>query len=558
MKRLHQERGAVAVLTAASMLMVMAAVALSVDIGDMVWRQRQVQGVVDMASLDAVRALSDRRDASARCTQALNYARQSAGRNNFDYSLAGYSLDVYLGTVDSTRKWTQLGSNSCNADPTFDPSTANAVKVTASRPVLFRFMPGSNGVLASGISSSAGEGDIGMGTWAARVNTSYLTSFDKMMYCMGKGGAVCSASSGLTVAGYSGLASASIGLGSLFTSLNIGSASDIANTSVGYQSFLLAAATIMTSQGNAATATALNTLAASADSFLTFKFGDFINATSGYGSAAAASMNVAELVTAAAEVANNQHFVEVDGLGVAVPGVASVNMKMAVIEPPQWSYGPVGTTVHTAQVRTEFDLNLASGLNVCLLLACVNVPLTLKVYAESAAGDGTITAISCGATSTANTETIHATTSAVSLYVGQVSPNSAFTNVSVTPTVSPATLADVSILGGIHVVITAANSINLVGANTNVTMGPGTYPRSTTVVANSLNSDSLTTGLNVGITALGLSISTASVLALINPVIQSLDTSLFTALATLPVGIQLAGADLWNTVINCSDRKLVG
>src|SRR5207249_1985051 len=136
-------------------------------------------------------------------------------------------------------------------------------------------------------------------------------------------------------------------------------------------------------------------------------------------------------------------------------------------------------------------------------------------------GDGTITGISCGVPSTASTETIHATTSAVSLYVGQVSPNSAFTNVAVTPTVAPATLADVSILGGIHVVITAANSISLVGSNSNVTMGPGAYTRSASVGASTVNSDSLTTGLNVSITALGLSISTASVLALINPVIQA-------------------------------------
>src|SRR5438067_2833271 len=118
MKRIQQERGAVAVLTAASMLMILAAVALSVDIGDMIWRQRQVQGVVDMASLDAVRALGDRRDTSTRCTQALTYARQAGNRNNFDYSLSGLSLDVYLGTVDSTHKVTQLGATRWATDLT--------------------------------------------------------------------------------------------------------------------------------------------------------------------------------------------------------------------------------------------------------------------------------------------------------------------------------------------------------------------------------------------------------------------------------------------------------
>src|SRR5439155_10174467 len=38
------ERGAVVIITAISMLMIMAALALAVDIGDLVWRKREIQG----------------------------------------------------------------------------------------------------------------------------------------------------------------------------------------------------------------------------------------------------------------------------------------------------------------------------------------------------------------------------------------------------------------------------------------------------------------------------------------------------------------------------------
>src|SRR5258708_33900431 len=87
-------------------------------------------------------------------------------------------------------------------------------------------------------------------------------------------------------------------MGSLFSSLNIGTANDIANTSVNYKSFLTATATILNAQGgstNVNAATALTSLAATADNTLAFKFGDFINATSGYNSAAALNMNVSDL-----------------------------------------------------------------------------------------------------------------------------------------------------------------------------------------------------------------------------------------------------------------------
>jgi len=162
------ERGAVVIITAVSMLMIMAALALAVDIGDLVWRKREIQGVVDLGSLDAVRALSDQRDTTqTRCQQALAIARESALRNNFDYTTSGYGLDVQLGTVDpTTRAWNSL-TNSCQLNPTFNSSAANAVKVLASRPVMFSWLPGSDVIPGDAVSSMVSTADIGMGTWAA-------------------------------------------------------------------------------------------------------------------------------------------------------------------------------------------------------------------------------------------------------------------------------------------------------------------------------------------------------------------------------------------------------
>src|SRR5258708_25744135 len=132
-------------------------------------------------------------------------------------------------------------------------------------------------------------------------------------------------------------------MGSLFSSLNIGTANAIAHTSVNYKNFLTATATILNAQGgstNVNAATALTSLAATADNTLAFKFGDFINATSGYNSAAALNMNVSDLIGAAVEGANTAHFVEGDNLGLTIPRVSSFHMKMSGLEAPPWGQGP--------------------------------------------------------------------------------------------------------------------------------------------------------------------------------------------------------------------------
>ncbi|MGZ4205913.1 MAG: hypothetical protein ACXVQW_11540, partial [Actinomycetota bacterium] len=143
------------------------------------------------------------------------------------------------------------------------------------------------------------------------------------------------------------------------------------------------------------------------------------------------------------------------------------------------------------------------------------------------------------------------------LYVGQVSPDSAFTNTSVDPTADPATLADVTVLG-VHVKITASGSIVFPGTDQSVTMGPGAYTRSASVGAAGITTDSLANGLNISVSAGGLGITSASVLAAITPVLQQVDSALFNQISSMPLGIQFAGADLWNSEIGCGGRTLVG
>ena len=561
--RRRDERGAVMVLTAISMVFVVAAVAMSADVGTMIWRRRQLQAVADLASLDAVRALTDRRDGSqTRCAQSLTYAQQAALRNGFDYTKTGYSLSVNLGTVDaSTKAFTLLSDCTSN----LDPSSATAVKVLVSRPVPFQWLPGSNTLSTYAIAQTDAKAQIAMGTWLGRFNTSNSPILDKIIGCLGKGGGTCSSGAGVTVAGYSGLASATVTLGQLFTELGIGSTSEIANTTVTYKSFLNAASTVLTAKGDAtslAAASALTTMAGSADNTISFTFGDLIGtANESFAEISGESLTVLDLVDGAVELANAQHFFETD-LPITIANVSNVHLQAAVIEAPQSAYGPARqlaggaweTTVHTAQIRVQLVLTL-TGISVASGL----VPLSpLTIYVEGANGTGSLTNISCASTPSAGSVTVNASTNAVQIWIGQVSPTSAMTNAATEPTVQAETLANVAGVAK----ITALGSITVPGASGNVTM-TGPFTRTGSIGASTVNTSTLANTGNTTVTvtvlgALGSSITPASVLSALSPVITAVGSSVLNVLSTLPLGLQFAGADLWNASVDCAGRRLVG
>src|SRR2546426_4110987 len=121
---LCEQRGAISVLAAMSLIFVTAAAAMTIDIGQAAWEKRSLQKMVDVVSLDAVRALGDRKDSINCVTVAQQFAQQSATRNSFDYtdSAHGNSLTVETGHADpSTKAFTT----------SVDCSTANSVRITA-------------------------------------------------------------------------------------------------------------------------------------------------------------------------------------------------------------------------------------------------------------------------------------------------------------------------------------------------------------------------------------------------------------------------------------------
>jgi uncharacterized membrane protein len=184
------ERGAVAIMTAVSMVFLIAAVALTVDIGDVVVRKRHLQKIADLASLDAVQALGPRRSSlQSRCVQALGLAQDSAkARNSFDYTLPGNGVSIVLGTLDRT---TKVFTPITDCSVVTDPSTATAVKVTAITNVPFAFMPGSDNLSAVGISAMDARARFTIGTKLARFDSSKVPLLDALLGCAARGGGSC-------------------------------------------------------------------------------------------------------------------------------------------------------------------------------------------------------------------------------------------------------------------------------------------------------------------------------------------------------------------------------
>src|SRR5919108_6294268 len=103
---LCEQRGAISILAALSLLFVIASAAMTVDIGQATWKKRDLQKVLDVIALDAVRAVGDRKPTSGCATYATQLAREAAGRNSFDYAntALGNSMAVQIGVADSKTK----------------------------------------------------------------------------------------------------------------------------------------------------------------------------------------------------------------------------------------------------------------------------------------------------------------------------------------------------------------------------------------------------------------------------------------------------------------------
>jgi len=537
-----------------SLVFVIASAALAVDIGQAAWQKRSLQRMVDVVALDAVRAMGDRKDPVVDAyTKAVQYAQQSATRNDFDYtnSAAGNSLTVELGIADaSTKIFTPVVAS--------DYGIANAIRVTATSRSDNRFMPGNVGLTTQSVAMVDPEATFSIGSRLVGLDSTSSPMLNSVLKGMIGSGV------NLSAVAYNGLAAATVSFGSVWTNLGLASSSQILTSQVTVKDFINAMITSLNSKGDPTSLTAastLGTLATQVDAAVHFTFGQMLALGSGDpGAAANASLDVLEMVGMAASVANGTNLLNLT-LPITVAGVTTTTMKVGVIQPPVVAAGPARkdgngnwvTKAHTAQVRIQLDLTLAQKLTVLLSQGTVHIPL----YLESAGATGELTNIRCAIPATNSDITVHTTTQVVTAKIGTATD----------PTLNdPSQPADVRpgqivTMPGL-VNVTGTGTATMPGSTTDAVIplyqirsaGSASISLSTQLVNNlALTVQLLTVGLNAGTIA-------NNVLAIVDPVLSTLDTTLLTPLknALGSLGIEIGGADLSNLATACGHRRLIG
>lgn len=361
--RRGDERGAAAVIMAVGLTVVLLIVAaFAVDLGMQRTARRDMQALADVVALDLARNL-DGRTADQLATTMNTEMAKSLARNG-DTVGSPPDLRWELGELRSG-SFVRVGSG----------DVPTAVRVRADTDVDFAFHDltgvATGGAARSAVAESEETACFRIGSFIASLDSSQGTLLNPLL------NALLGSSLNLNLVGYQGLATSNISLLSLVQvgGLGVGTVDELlALDNVSVAKLFVAAAKVLDSQGKLAQASVLRAINIAA-STPTIAIGSLINASPTGSSALDTQINVLDLITGAALVANEGHAVNVPSLGISLPGVVSTTTSLTVIEAPR--QGCKRKPAETAQVRLRVTATIpARSINVPILgLANVAVGL---------------------------------------------------------------------------------------------------------------------------------------------------------------------------------------
>ncbi|RUP13708.1 MAG: hypothetical protein EKK43_15540 [Methylobacterium sp.] len=377
-RRFRAARGGnVAILVALGSAMLMGAGAVGIDLGMVFQARRKAQGAVDIAAMLA----------AVDPTQADTAARRSLGDNGY----ATATATVSPGSYDASAPGTAPGSRFKAGG-----SPANAVRVGLSTSVPVTFgraigLPAAVPLRVTGTAASAQFAAFTIGSGTLQLQGGIANALL---------GALLGAKMSLSVSDYDALASARVDglrvLDALGASLNMQAANytDIVQAQASVGQMLMALRVAAQDNGSVVSALSgiLNALPNAGNLIA-------IGQVDGLGDAAALapprgfagpSLNVLNLLGAAAALANGQNQVAVD-LGATIPGLLATRLTLAIGERKRSSGwvrpGSPNATVQTAQTRLLIEATVTAPLGLG--------SLTLPVYAEVAPAQATLRSLTC-------------------------------------------------------------------------------------------------------------------------------------------------------------------
>lgn len=536
------ERGNVAFIAAACMVLVTGCAALGVDVGAVFTDKRRAQSAADLAAIVAASDLS----------RASRAAAATVAKNNYPPdSLVAVETGVYTAN-------TSLGPQQRFSAGT---TPANAVRVTMQTrtPLFFgKVLTGDPTVnlRVTSVATTTQLATFAIGSRLAAVNGGLLNALL---------GQMLGTSLSLSAMDYQALADAKINLFDFMSAL----ATRASLTGASYDTLLQSnlkitdiIGALQTSSTTSAASSALSNIGSALSGISTkialgqlIDAGPYSNMTVGQQPKVGVDLAALDLLSATAQLANGTHQIAAN-LNLGLPGIAGITLQITVGERPvgsNWiTIGQAGASVHTAQTRIFATIQLLGSGSV----AAVNLP----VYVEVASGTAMLNSVSCGYPDIASSKVeLGVSPGIVDAWIGNVT-SAEMTNFSTRPNPPAATLVDlgaVKVTGRAHAAManTAATNVNFtyadIQAQTRKTVTTTSFTSSLTA---SLLGD-LTLAIQLGPLALPVPGLGPQVTSIISGATGSVDTLLNTVLQTLGVG--LGQADVWVAGIRCDGAVLV-
>ncbi|TCJ17970.1 hypothetical protein EZJ19_03435 [Parasulfuritortus cantonensis] len=549
-----RQTGAISILAAVSMAALLAAAMMAVDLGSLFYTKRELQKVADTAALSAVSDLPN----------AALIATDTASQNGFSIPGAHTNtMEVTTGRYDST---TPDGVYLGTFMPGGTDQNAVQVRVTTQQP--YFFLVGTREIVATATATRTAVAGFSIGSGLLSIDTSQSILLNAIL------GKLLHTKLSLDAVSYQGLATAHVTLLDLVKAdASVGTVDELLNADLTLADLMLLTANAL-GQDNIAYVNLLNLANLSVLGDLHLKLADLLKLSIADSNAAAsAELNVLQLISLAAQVANGDNFLNVPITNVNLPGILSLDLALSLIEPPSIAIGPPGTDgngewltqAHTAQARLKIDVKV---------LEMLGDVLHLPIYVELAQGNAWLKSVVCANPINNSTVTIGASSGIAGIYIGEINDD-AMTNKETSATVEEAKILDV--LGLLTVYAKAA--IELPGGggdlvfngpfddnNTQRISGIETAGLFTSLI-NSLSlrvegvlGELIQIVLDLVAALLGLPPFTVAdllkqILALLVPVLQLLDAVLAPVLSLL--GLQLGYADVTNFYLNCGVPRLV-
>ncbi|AEI79163.1 hypothetical protein CNE_2c01770 [Cupriavidus necator N-1] len=546
-------RGAISVMAALLIATVAIAALVSIDVGHVFMRQRQLQNMVDLAAMSAAQQLK-RADSAANLNAAvLGTVRNIGAKNGYPSGIAMGCGDATGGSADAMTAclgvWDPASGGPRHFSAAYNPAqvSPNAVRVQATQtvPILFVINGGGGRQL---FAESIASGSPPVAAFSLATGLLDVSTANSMLSVL-LGNTVS-----LSLVDWQGLVNTNVTLDQLRLKADVGTVDQLLNTSLNLRDFyalVLGAAgrdaLLTTMLGSPPTALGASGAAATVSLARLLDLGVMAPAAS---SAVEVGLNVAQLLLASAQVARGDTAV---ALPLNIPklplGLGGISANLRVIEPPVTAAGPARqlssnpdtwqTTASASQVKLTLMLQITANILKPVLDANLNVPLYLDV--ANATAD--LTKLQCAANPGDRRATMHVKSGLVTACL-----------------TDGCTSSDVVLgqakLGLFDIADVIATDVPRYGstAGQEVTLAPGGHAQvGTADPFGGLFSQVL--ALKVRTKLLGILSVPIDLGPLLAPVGAALDALVPPLLNSL--GIQLGTADLWVHSIDCNNAELV-